>query len=114
MRGAERIDWTRTRLQPRERENLLIHQRDNMLTALTSEQKEHLLESGYVWVKESGVLWKPPEGARLRRSPQGDARGHGDPDRRSCDPEALVAEKPEKKGGAGAMGGMPDMGNLGM
>ena len=27
--------------------------------------------------------------------------------------EALVAEKPEKKGGAGAMGGMPDMGNMG-
>ncbi len=28
--------------------------------------------------------------------------------------EALVAEKPEKKGGAGAMGGMPDMGDMGM
>jgi len=28
--------------------------------------------------------------------------------------EALVAEKPEKKGGAGAMGGMPDMGGMGM
>jgi chaperonin GroEL len=27
--------------------------------------------------------------------------------------EALVAEKPEKKGGAGAMGGMPDMGDMG-
>jgi chaperonin GroEL len=28
--------------------------------------------------------------------------------------EALVAEKPEKKDGAGAMGGMPDMGDMGM
>jgi chaperonin GroEL len=28
--------------------------------------------------------------------------------------EALIAEKPEKKGGAGAMGGMPDMGDMGM
>jgi chaperonin GroEL len=28
--------------------------------------------------------------------------------------EALVAEKPEKKAGAGAMGGMPDMGDMGM
>ena len=28
--------------------------------------------------------------------------------------EALVAEKPEKKGGPGAMDGMPDMGDMGM
>jgi hypothetical protein len=28
--------------------------------------------------------------------------------------EALIAEKPEKKGGAGAMGGMPDMGDMEM
>jgi len=28
--------------------------------------------------------------------------------------EALIAEKPEKKGGGGSMGGMPDMGDMGM
>jgi hypothetical protein len=59
MRGTERIDWTRTRLEPREREDLL--------TALASEQKEQLLEHDYVWAKGIGVLWKPPDGA-LRRA----------------------------------------------
>jgi hypothetical protein len=67
MRGAERIDWTRMKLQPQEREDLLTHERENMLTALTSEQREHLLEHDYVWVKGSGVLWKHPGGA-LRRA----------------------------------------------
>ena len=67
MRGAEWIDWTRTKLQPLERENLSTHERENMLTALTSEQKEHLLARDYVWVKGIGVLWKPRDGA-LRRA----------------------------------------------
>ena len=52
-------DWTRTRLQPREREDLLV--------ALTSEQKAQLLKHDYVWVEGAGVLWKPPDGA-LRRA----------------------------------------------
>jgi hypothetical protein len=47
------------RLQPREREDLL--------TALTSEQKAHLLKHDYVWGKGVGVVWKPPDGA-LRRA----------------------------------------------
>jgi hypothetical protein len=59
MRGTAWIDWTRTKLQPQEREDLL--------TALTSEQKEQLLEHDYVWVKGIGVLWKPSDGA-LRRA----------------------------------------------
>jgi hypothetical protein len=59
MPGTERIDWTRTKLQP--------HEREELLTALTSEQKEQLLEHDYVWVKGTGVLWKPPDGA-LRRA----------------------------------------------
>jgi hypothetical protein len=59
MRESQWIEWTRTRLQPQEREDLL--------TALTSEQKAHLLEHDYVWVKGVGVLWKPAEGA-LRRA----------------------------------------------
>jgi hypothetical protein len=53
------IESTRTRLQPNEREDLL--------TALTSEQKEQLLEHDYVWMKGIGVLWKPLDGA-LRRA----------------------------------------------
>jgi len=59
MRGTAWIDWTRTKLQP--------HEREDLLTALTSEQKEQLLERDYVWVKGIGVLWKPPDGA-LRRA----------------------------------------------
>ena len=59
MRGTERSDWARTKLEPQEREDLL--------TSLTSEQKERLLEHDYVWVKGIGVLWKPPDGA-LRRA----------------------------------------------
>jgi len=51
MHGTEWIDWTRTKLQP--------HEREDLLTALTSEQKEQLLEHDYVWVKGIGVLWKP-------------------------------------------------------
>ena len=67
MRGAEWIDWTRTKLQPLERENLSTQERENMLTALTSEQMEVLLERDYVWVKGIGVLWKPVDGV-LRRA----------------------------------------------
>lgn len=59
MRETHWIEWTRTRLQPQERENLL--------TALTSEQKAHLLKHDYVWVRNVGVLWNPPDGA-LRRA----------------------------------------------
>jgi hypothetical protein len=59
MRGTAWIDWTRTKLQP--------HEREDLLTALTSEQKEQLLERDYVWAKGIGVLWKPPNGA-LRRA----------------------------------------------
>ena len=59
MRESQWIDWTRTRPQPQKREDLL--------TALTSAQKAHLLEHDYVWVKGSGVLWNPPDGA-LRRA----------------------------------------------
>ena len=77
MRGAEWIDWTRTRLQPGERENLLTHERNDMLTALTAEQQQHLLEHDYVWVKGSGVLWKPPGGA-LRRLWRRSQRGPGE------------------------------------
>jgi hypothetical protein len=59
MPETQWIDWTRTRLQPQERADLL--------TALTSEQKAHLLEHDYVWMKGVGVLWKLPDGA-LRRA----------------------------------------------
>jgi hypothetical protein len=60
MRETQRIEWTRTRLQPQEREELL--------TALTSEQKAYLLEHDYVWVEGVGVLWNPPDGDLLRRA----------------------------------------------
>ena len=59
MRETQWIEWTRTRLQPREREELL--------TALGPEQKAHLVEHDYVWVKGIGVLWNPPDGT-LRRA----------------------------------------------
>ncbi len=58
MRGSQWIDWARTRLQPREREELLA--------ALTPEQKAQLLEHDYVWVEGVGVLWNPPENELLR------------------------------------------------
>jgi len=60
MRAGPRqaINWTDTRLQPREREDLL--------TALTSEQKAHLLEHDYVWAEGAGVLWRRPDGALQR------------------------------------------------
>jgi hypothetical protein len=35
--------------------------------ALSSQQKAHLLEHDYAWVKGIGVLWNPPGGA-LRRA----------------------------------------------
>jgi hypothetical protein len=55
----EWINWCRTELQP--------HEREDLLTALSSDQKAQLLEHDYVWVKGAGVLWKPPDGA-LRRA----------------------------------------------
>ena len=58
MRESQWIEWTRTRLHPREREDLL--------TALTMEQRAQLLEHDYVWLKEADVLWKSTDGA-LRR-----------------------------------------------
>jgi chaperonin GroES len=60
MRESHWIEWTRTRLQPEEREALLA--------ALTSEQGAHLLEHHYVWAEEVGVLWNPPDGDPLRRA----------------------------------------------
>jgi hypothetical protein len=59
MRETQWIEWTRTRLRLQEREDLV--------KALTSEQKAHLLEHDYVWVKGIGVLWKPVDGV-LRRA----------------------------------------------
>ena len=59
MRETQWIEWTRTRLQPQERQELL--------TALTPEQNAHLLEHDYVWVEGVGVLWNPPDGD-LRRA----------------------------------------------
>jgi hypothetical protein len=60
MRETRSIEWTRTRLQPQERQELLA--------ALTSEQKAQLLEHDYVWVEGVGVLWNPPDGELLRRA----------------------------------------------
>jgi hypothetical protein len=60
MRETQWIEWTRTRLPPQERERLL--------TALTSQQKAHLLEHDYVWVEGIGVLWKSRDGDLLRRA----------------------------------------------
>jgi hypothetical protein len=60
MREDQRVEWTRTKLQPLEREELLA--------ALTSEQKAQLLEHDYVWVEGVGVLWNPPHGDPLRRA----------------------------------------------
>jgi len=59
MRRTRWIDWTRTTLRPREREDLLA--------ALTSEQKAHLSEHDFVWAEGVGVLWRPLDGA-LRRA----------------------------------------------
>ena len=59
MRESQWIEWTRTRLQPGERGDLL--------TALGVEQMAHLAEHDYVWVKGIGVLWNPPDGT-LRRA----------------------------------------------
>jgi hypothetical protein len=58
MRETQWIEWTRTMLQQRER--------DDLSTALTAEQESHLLEHDYVWVKKVGVLWKPTDGAMRR------------------------------------------------
>jgi hypothetical protein len=60
MRESQWIEWTRTSLRPGEREELLA--------ALSAQQKPHLLEDDYVWVEGVGVLWKPPQGDSLRRA----------------------------------------------
>jgi hypothetical protein len=60
MRETQWIEWTRTRLLPPERQQLLM--------ALTSEQKDHLLEHDYVRVEGTGVLWIPSDGDLLRRA----------------------------------------------
>jgi hypothetical protein len=60
MRESQWIEGTRTRLEPKEREELL--------TALTPQQKPYLLEHDYVFVEGVGVLWKPPHGDPLRRA----------------------------------------------
>jgi hypothetical protein len=60
MRETQWIEWTGTELQPREREDLLA--------ALTSEQKAHLLEHDYVWVEGVGVLWNAPDGDLRQRA----------------------------------------------
>ncbi len=59
MREAQWIEWSRTTLQQQEHEDLLA--------ALTSEQKAHLLKHDYVWVAGVGVLWKSVDGD-LRRA----------------------------------------------
>lgn len=59
MREIQWFEWTRTRLRPRESEELV--------EALTPEQKAHLLEHKYVSVKGIGVLWRPVNGV-LRRA----------------------------------------------
>jgi hypothetical protein len=53
-------EWTRTLVQPREREELWA--------GLTSEQRADLLERDYVFVPGTGVLWRPPDGAPWRRA----------------------------------------------
>ena len=59
MRETQWVERTRTRLRPPESEELI--------KALTPEQKAHLLEHDYVWVKGIGVLWRPVDGV-LRRA----------------------------------------------
>jgi hypothetical protein len=59
MRKIQGVDWTHTRLRPREIEELV--------EALTPEQKARLLEHDYVSVKGIGVLWRPVDGV-LRRA----------------------------------------------
>ena len=51
MRKTQWIGWTRTILEPGER--------DDLSRSLTAEQKSHLLDHDYVWVENVGVLWKP-------------------------------------------------------
>jgi hypothetical protein len=60
MRETQWIEWTGTRLQPRERQDLLA--------ALTSEQKAHLLEHDDVWVEGVGVLWNASDGDLRQRA----------------------------------------------
>ncbi len=59
MREIQWLEWTRARLRSRESEELV--------NALTPEQKARLLEHHYVSVKGIGVLWRPVAGV-LRRA----------------------------------------------
>ena len=54
------IDWTRTSLEPGEREELL--------SALTPEQRAHLLAQDYVWVEGVGIVWRAALGAPEQRA----------------------------------------------
>ena len=58
MRAIQWIEWTRTALEP--------HEREDLLSALTSQQEAHLLENDNVWVKGAGGLWKATDGALQR------------------------------------------------
>lgn len=60
MRENRWIEWTGTRLEPREREELLA--------ALTPEQKAQLLDHDHVWVEGIGVLWNDPDGELRQRA----------------------------------------------
>ena len=57
-RKTQWIEWTRTVLGPREREDLS--------SALTREQSAHLREHDYVWVEGAGVVWRPESGGLER------------------------------------------------
>jgi hypothetical protein len=60
MRETQWIEWTQTRLEVREREDLL--------GALTAEQRAHLLSHDYVWAEGIGLLWKPQQGGLEQRA----------------------------------------------
>ena len=54
------IEWTRTALPPREREELTA--------ALTTEQRAHLAQHDYVWVRGVGVIFRPAKGGPEQRA----------------------------------------------
>lgn len=59
MSDAEWLEWTRT--------NLCAAERQDLLNALTSDQRDQLSVSGYLWVNGIGVLWTSPAGSLRRR-----------------------------------------------
>ena len=59
-REAQWIEWTRSILQPEEREELSAR--------MTAEQSTALLERGYVWIPGAGIVWKPARGGPERRA----------------------------------------------